>query len=113
MTGDTQFAFQRLDIYRVSRELMVLVVAARIRDVEFRDQATRAVKSQFLNISEGLPSGTLAKRRKYFEDAQRSLFECVAAVDGGHGIEAIDSARVGQIMPLSHRVDMMLRKLMK
>jgi len=46
----------------------------------------------FLNPSEGLPRGTDAKRRKFFEDAQRSLFECVAAVDGAQVIGAINAA---------------------
>ena len=49
------FPFQRLDVYRSARTLAALVHRAAIRDAELRDQATRAAKSAFLNLSEGLP----------------------------------------------------------
>ncbi len=107
------FAFQKLDIYVAARDLMRVVHEARIRDTEFRDQATRASKSVFLNLSEGLPRGTEAKRRKYFEDAQRSLFECVAAIDGADVIGAVDTAHAHEARALAHRIDAMLRKLMR
>jgi len=107
------FAFQKLDVYIAARSLMQVVHEARIRDTEFRDQATRAAKSVFLNLSEGLPRGTDAKRRKYFEDAQRSLFECVAAVDGALVITALDADRAHEALALANRVDAMLRGLMR
>jgi len=107
------FAFQKLDIYIAARSLMELVHKARIRDTEFRDQATRAAKSVFLNLAEGLPRGTEAKRRKYFEDSQRSLFECVAAVDGALVIGAIDAEHAREALALANRVDRMLRGLMR
>jgi len=54
------FNFQSLDIYRVAKEVAVLVQGSRIRDAELRDQATRAAKSAFLNLAEGLPSNQTA-----------------------------------------------------
>jgi four helix bundle protein len=96
-----------------ARDLMRVVHEARIRDTEFRDQATRAAKSVFLNLSEGLPRGTDAKRRKYFEDAQRSLFECVAAMDGAAVSGAVDQQHLREAVTLSHRVDAMVRRLMR
>src|SRR5258708_7042216 len=49
------FPFQNLDVYRVTRELVVLVEKAGIKDKELRDQATRAAKSTLLRLAEGLP----------------------------------------------------------
>ena len=56
MNNDTLLAFQRLDVYGSAKELARLVHLARIRDAELRDQATRASKSTFLGLCEGLPS---------------------------------------------------------
>jgi hypothetical protein len=56
MQDDSRFAFQRMDCYRVAREFAKGVHEARIRDAELRDQATRAAKSAFLGLCEGLPN---------------------------------------------------------
>jgi hypothetical protein len=40
--NDPLLPFQRLDVYRVARELLQRVTDAKIRDNELRDQATRA-----------------------------------------------------------------------
>src|SRR5215208_2811914 len=79
--SDTLFPFQRLDCYRAARELAALVHRAAISDPELRDQATRAAKSAFLNLCEGLPDDRPAMRRKYFAAADGSLHETVGAVD--------------------------------
>ena len=60
------FRFQSLDIYRLARDLAVMVQDARIKDAELRDQETRAAKSCFLNLSEGLPSNQAGIRRRHF-----------------------------------------------
>ena len=51
-----QLAFQQLDSYQVAKEIAKLVHLAKIRDTELRDQATRASKSCFLQLCEGLPN---------------------------------------------------------
>ena len=112
MSLDKKFAFQKLDIYVAARELVQLVHQARIRDAEFRDQGTRAAKSVFCNIGEGLPSRSTGVRRKYFETAQGSLFETVTAVDGADAVGAIERAHIAPIMACAHRVDAMLRGLL-
>lgn len=66
MANATLFPFQSLDVYIAARELAVLVHRARISDAELRDQATRASKSAFLCLCEGLPNESAAMRRKYF-----------------------------------------------
>jgi hypothetical protein len=52
--NDNLLPFQRLDIYVAAKELARCVHEAGIRDAELRDQATRASKSTFLGICEGL-----------------------------------------------------------
>ncbi len=74
-------AFQQLDIYIAARELAAIVHHARIADAELRDQATRASKSVFLGICEGLPNEQAGLRRRYFTQANNSLHETVGAID--------------------------------
>ena len=81
--------FQSLDVYVAARELAALVHAARISDAELRDQATRAAKSVFLNLCEGLPSDSGPMRRKHFALANGSLHEVVGAVDLACAIGAL------------------------
>src|SRR5580700_5431743 len=51
---------QRLDAYVVAKEIAKRVHEAKIRDNELRDQATRAAKSCFLTLCEGLPNDGVA-----------------------------------------------------
>ena len=76
-----RFPFQNLDVYQAARQLAALVHRLDIRDAELRDQATRAAKSAFLNLCEGLPDDRSAMRRKYFAQADGSLHETSAAVE--------------------------------
>ena len=64
------FRFQSLDIYRLAKDICVLVQEARIKDAELRDQATRAAKSCFLNLSEGLPSDRCRHSSSAFRNCQ-------------------------------------------
>jgi four helix bundle protein len=105
------FRFQSLDIYRVARDICVLVQDARIKDTELRDQATRAAKSCFLNLSEGLPSDQAGVRRRHFAIANGSLAELSAAVDLAATLGAVDANAARQIEASSERFAMMLRKL--
>ena len=111
MPDNNVFAFQQLDIYQAARELAALVHAERISDAELRDQATRASKSVFLNICEGLPSESPGIRRRHFGCANGSLHEVVGALDLAAAIGALapDAAERGQVLAL--RVKRMLRAL--
>ncbi len=60
---DTLLPFQRLDVYVAAKELARRVHLAGIRDAELRDQATRAAKSAFLCLAEGLPNDGPAMRQ--------------------------------------------------
>jgi hypothetical protein len=59
-------SFQKLDAYQVAKQIAVVVHKAGVRDAELRDQATRAAKSTFLRLAEGLPLTAPGMRRKYF-----------------------------------------------
>jgi hypothetical protein len=55
MNNDQLLPFQRLDAYVVAKELARKVHhQGQVRDAELRDQATRAAKSAFLGLCEGL-----------------------------------------------------------
>ncbi len=103
--------FQMLDSYRVARELAAVVHRAGIRDPELRDQATRASKSAFLCLCEGLPSDRPSVRRKYFDEADGSLHEAVAAVDLAVAIGALEPAAAAEVQALGLRLRRMLRGL--
>ena len=107
------FAFQQLDIYIAARELAAVVHRAGIADAELRDQATRASKSVFLGICEGLPSEQAGLRRKYFTQANNSLHETVGAVDLACAIGALAPEPAARAQELALRVKRMLRALMR
>ena len=113
MDDNRRFPFQELDVYRAARELAARVHKAAIRDAELRDQATRASKSAFLNLCEGLPDDRIAMRRKYFEQADGSLHETVGAVDLAAAIGALDERRAGEILAVAVRVRGMIRGLLR
>jgi four helix bundle protein len=107
------FRFQSLDIYRVAKEICVAVQEARIKDSELRDQATRAAKSCFLNLSEGLPSDSAGIRRRHFAIVNGSLGELSAAIDLAATLGAVDAVAARTIDGSCERFAMMLRKLMR
>ena len=103
--------FQKLDSYIVAKELAKRTHQAGIRDCELRDQATRAAKSAFLGLCEGLPSDASGIRKRHFDIANNSLHELIGAVDLADAIEAIDSAVAAELMSLAVRLKRMLRAL--
>ena len=107
------FPFQRLDAYRLARELARLVCTAKIADAELRDQATRAAKSAFLNLCEGLPDDRPAVRRRYFRQADGSVHEVAGALDLAAAIGALDEDRAREAIALAARVRAVLRGLMR
>ena len=113
MANDNRFAFQRLDCYRVAREFARGVHEAKIRDAELRDQATRAAKSAFLGLCEGLPNEQPGLRRRYFTQANNSLHEAVGAIDLAAAIGALEEDDVGEVLQaLALRLKHMLRRLL-
>jgi four helix bundle protein len=104
--------FQTLDVYCVARELARRVHEARIRDRELRDQATRAAKSCFLQLCEGLPNEGAAMRAKYFVEARNSLCETVGAVDLALAIGVVRESDAEAVQALGARLRRMLTALL-
>ena len=109
--NSSQLPFQRLDAYVVGKALAKLTHEAKIRDCELRDQATRAAKSAFLGLCEGLPSDASGIRRRHFDIANNSLHELIGAVDLADAIGAVDGGVARELMSLAIRLKRMLRAL--
>jgi len=107
------FPFQNLDAYRIARELARRVHEAKIRDRELRDQATRAAKSCFLCLCEGLPNEGAAIRHKYFVEARNSLAETVGAMDLAALIGVARQKDADAIQELGTRLRQMLTALLR
>ena len=110
-TSNNGLAFMQLDIYRVTRQLVVRVGALKIADRELREQATRAAASILLQLSEGLPLESQAARRKYFNEAKGSACEVAAAVDVAAALGVARGEEVAEILVLAGRVKQMLWRL--
>ena len=102
------FPFQNLDAYKVAREIAVRVHEARIADAELRDQATRAAKSAFLGLCEGLPNEQPGLRRRYFTQARNSLCELAGALDLAGALRAMPVAEAEAVQALALRLKRML-----
>ena len=100
-----------MDAYRVAREIARLVHEAKIGDAELRDQATRAAKSTFLRLCEGLPHEGAGMRRKYFAEANGSLHETVGAVDLASAIGAMEPDTAKEVIRLAGKLRAMLWRL--
>jgi four helix bundle protein len=111
MTMTEQMAFQGLDVYRLAKDFAVLVCEAGIADKELRDQATRAAKSTFLNLCEGLPNDGKAMRRKYFVNADNSLHEAVGAMDLAAVLKSVAKDKATEAQSMGLRLHKMLRAL--
>ena len=113
MNNQHLFPFQNLDAYRAAKELARRVHASKIRDRELRDQATRASKSCFLCLCEGLPNEGVALRNKYFVEARNSLAETVGAMDLAATIGVVREDDANAIQELGSRLRRMLTALLR
>ena len=111
MNNDQLLPFQQLDAYKVAKELAKKVHQGQIRDAELRDQATRAAKSAFLGLCEGLPSDSAGIRRRHFDIANNSLHELVGAVDLAEAIDSVPTDIANETFSLAVRLKRMLRAL--
>src|SRR3984957_248526 len=71
----------KLIAYGVAKELLIAVMAARIRDAKLRDEATRAAKSACLNCAEGAGRVTRADKARAFAIARGEAVEAAAAIE--------------------------------
>jgi four helix bundle protein len=111
--ANQKLGFQTLDVYVAARELVAVVGRAKIDDRELRDQATRASKSVLLRLSEGLPHRTQPMRRKYFAEANGSVYEVAAAVDVAGLLGVMRETDVRAATALCIQVTQMLSRMMR
>ena len=111
--GGVSLPHHRLIAYGVALELLAAVRAAQVRDPKLRDQATRAAKSAFLNLCEGLPDDRPGVRRRYFRQADGSVHEVAGALDLAAAIGALDEEVARQGIALAARVRALLRGLLR
>ena len=107
------FPHQKLDAYRLSRELAVGVRRARIAHAELRDQAERASVSVFLALNEGLPHSSAKMRAQYFVRAKASLCEVVGALDLAREIGALDGAAWRELHAIAARAAAIIVALLR
>jgi len=109
---ENPLAFQTLDAYIAAKELARRVHLAKISDPELRDQATRAAKSTFLCLCEGLPNTSAAMRNKYFQESMNSLYETLGAMDLAGAIGAAQPDDAEAVQALGVRLMQMMRGLL-
>ncbi|QQR91321.1 MAG: four helix bundle protein [Myxococcales bacterium] len=110
---DNRLPIQRLEVYALAKDFARMVHEAGIKDRELRDQATRASKSVFLHLCEGLPNKGTAMRRKYFTGAQNSLNETVGAIDLAEAIGSTSPEHSQELQSLALRLHQIIAALMR
>ena len=113
MTDHIELPHQRLDAYKVAREICTRIYAAKIANTQLRDQAERAASSMFLQLAEGLPIESTGLRKKYFTESHASLHELVAALDLASVSRFMNAEEAAAIIVLAERERRMLRGLLQ
>ncbi len=104
-------SFEKLDVYQAAKELRRILrekILPRC-DAELRDQLYRANTSVMLNIAEGAGRWQPRDKKRFYEIARGSAFECASVL----GIVRTDddSADVEGSYLLAERIIQMLTKL--
>jgi four helix bundle protein len=111
------FAVEKLDVYRVALEFLVLHdrTAPRIwrRNQALFRQLQRAVASVIANIGEATSCFSPGDRRRYFEYAYRSAGECAALMIALNELGVLHGGEYDDARQLLHRIQIMLRRLMQ
>jgi four helix bundle protein len=110
---DVVFDHERLDVYRLARELVVLVTGFLKRNVsrDLRDQLDRASTSILFNIAEGAGKAARAEKQRFYEIARGSATETAAQLDVLHIRGTIDYDQYRAARHLLLRIIQMLSRL--
>jgi len=103
----------KLIAFEVSRELLVSVRDARVRDAGLRAQAMRAAKSACLNCAEGAGRVTRADKARAFAIARAEAVEAAAAVEIAALAGDADMAAAERVNGIAHRLVGMLTRLVR
>ncbi|HYD41968.1 MAG TPA: four helix bundle protein [Anaeromyxobacter sp.] len=112
-TGEALFDHEKLEVYRIAREYLVLATSLAARKIprDLRDQFDRASASILFNIGEGAGKTARADKQRSYEIARGSTTEAATQLDvlrirGLITAEQYDSARAMLV-----RVAQMLSRL--
>ena len=111
--GPSLFDHEKLEVYRVAREFLVLAtrVSARKMPRDLRDQFDRATSSILFNIGEGAGKTARADKQRSYEIARGSTTEAATQLDLLHIRGLITSEQYQQARALLVRVAQMLSRL--
>lgn len=117
LDSNFDFPHQRLDAYRVARELAAGCVALTKRMprgfAELRDQARRAALSVVRHIAEGAGRSTIADKRARYVIARGEVGELDATLDMALMVEAVARTEAIRLRRLAGRVSAMLTGLIR
>lgn len=110
---DVTFDHEKLDVYRVARELVTLVSGLLQRKIsrELRDQLDRSSTSILFNIAEGAGKTARADKQRFYEIARGSATETAAQLDVLQIRGAIDADQYRAARHLLVRIVQMLSRL--
>jgi four helix bundle protein len=104
---------QRLHVFGIAREMLVVIRDARIRDAKLRDEALRAAKGACLNIAEGAGRVTRADKARAFTIARGETVECAAAIEIASLLGDARAEDAECVAVLADRVVAMLTRLIR
>ncbi|MBE0645952.1 MAG: four helix bundle protein [Bacteroidetes bacterium] len=112
-----EFMHEKLHAYQATLQFGELVfdVLSRKGTIHkaLKDQLERAMESMLLNIAEGNGKKSAAERRRFFETARASTFECAAITDLLL-VQRVISPELGRdLKSLLERIAAMLTGLMR
>lgn len=110
-----QFDHERLDVYQVSLDLIVLidkVIEHLPRGRAYlADQLQRAGTSVSLNIAEGAGEYSASEKGRFYRMAKRSATECAGIFEICHRLQIIEEIRYLKARELLIRIVSMLTKM--
>ena len=110
-----KFDHEKLDVYRVSLEFVAwayqLCATFKGADRHARDQLLRASQSIPLNIAEGNGRRAGPDRRRFFEIARGSAFECASVVDVLHVCQTVTGEEADYGKKMLFRIVSMLSRM--
>jgi four helix bundle protein len=110
------FDFQKLEVYRKSRDFHISCKSIlKNTSVEkyVTDQLGRASYSVVLNIAEGSAKQTKPDRRHFFTISRGSVFECVAILDILRKEEKINDQQYSSSVKLADEISRILFAMIK
>ena len=107
------FDHEKLEVYRVARELLMLVSIFSKRNIsrDLRDQLERSSTSILFNIAEGAGKTARADKQRFYEIARGSATETAAQLDVLHIRGVITSDQYRSTRQLLLRIVQMLSRL--